>query len=373
MITRLQISNFQSLVNVDIALGPYVALVGSSDTGKSAVLRALRALLENWQGDAFIRYGEKACTVAVTLDDGTVVEWMKKRAVKDRGESGVYTVTRPDGTSERFEKTGSSPPEAVASLLRVTIDVADQKFTPGVMSQLDPPFLLSAAPRRRAEIFGAFDGSNIVLAAETILRRAQRTAQDDVKAAEREVERLDGALLPYEALPAALEALEAAESLAEALGARSARRDAAVALAAGLRAAQRAAERSAAEAQAWTLPPGLPSVDDLAARAERLAGERSLIARLGAAREGAQQAERTLAALPDLSEPVEALSRRFEHLASVRMAVTALTALYADRAALEVRIEDVSRETHAAQEELAACAGAPCPECGRPLEIEALA
>ena len=120
--------------------------------------------------------------------------------------------------------------------------------------------------------------------------------------------------------------------------------------------------------ESWTMPPGLPSLDVIEARASRIAVARGLAAGIEAAQAGAALARRTIAALPDLGEAVEAISRRFEHLATLRMTVTALGTLATDRVAHEAAVAHYAAAAHAGQEALAGLQGAPCPECGRPLE-----
>ena len=72
-IRHLIIENFQSHAHTEIELAPSLTvLVGESDTGKSAVIRALRWLLLNEpRGREFIRAGTTECRVTAILYDGT--------------------------------------------------------------------------------------------------------------------------------------------------------------------------------------------------------------------------------------------------------------------------------------------------------------
>ncbi|MCL6636233.1 MAG: ATP-binding protein, partial [Peptococcaceae bacterium] len=66
--------NFQSHRYTELVLAPTMTvLIGESDQGKSAVVRALRWLLYNRpQGADFMRVGADYCRVAAEFDDGLV-------------------------------------------------------------------------------------------------------------------------------------------------------------------------------------------------------------------------------------------------------------------------------------------------------------
>lgn len=70
MIESLIIQNFQTHAKTRIDLDPGITcIVGTSDIGKSAVIRALRWVCTNTPGgDAFIRHGAKGCTVKLIVD-----------------------------------------------------------------------------------------------------------------------------------------------------------------------------------------------------------------------------------------------------------------------------------------------------------------
>jgi len=88
MIEKLRIRNFQKhddlLVKFDERI---TTIVGPSDAGKSAILRALRwVLLNQPDGDAFIRDGQKEVTVALRVDGHTI----KRR----RGKANEYVLDK---------------------------------------------------------------------------------------------------------------------------------------------------------------------------------------------------------------------------------------------------------------------------------------
>ncbi|MDR1270904.1 MAG: hypothetical protein LBK82_15420 [Planctomycetaceae bacterium] len=68
MFTRLRLHNFQNHRNLEIPLSQITTIVGESDSGKSAIVRALQWLcLNSLQGDSFITHGKKKCFVQLDI------------------------------------------------------------------------------------------------------------------------------------------------------------------------------------------------------------------------------------------------------------------------------------------------------------------
>lgn len=114
MIEKLRIRNFQKhgdlLVKFDERI---TTIVGPSDAGKSAILRALRwVLLNQPDGDAFIRDGQKEVSVVLRVDGHTV----KRR----RGKANEYVLDKKSLVS--FGR--GNVPDLVA---RIT-NVSDENF-----------------------------------------------------------------------------------------------------------------------------------------------------------------------------------------------------------------------------------------------------
>lgn len=102
---RVRVENFQSLASVEIELTGLTAVVGPSDRGKSALVRAISAALFNLPGEYFVRTGTESATVTVgwlkgSAGDGHVVIWEKG------GGKNQFTI---DGAE--YSKVGSKAPE----------------------------------------------------------------------------------------------------------------------------------------------------------------------------------------------------------------------------------------------------------------------
>lgn len=123
MISKLILRNFQRWKKAEFDLGPITTIVGPTDSGKSAIVRALRLVLLNQpQGDFFIRHGASKCSVAIEVD-GRVVK-------RKRGGTNSYLMD-----DQVFKAFGTSVPETISKFL----NVSKLNF----QGQFDPNFWIS--------------------------------------------------------------------------------------------------------------------------------------------------------------------------------------------------------------------------------------
>lgn len=153
--------NFQSHENTVLDLSPGVnVIVGASDQGKSAIIRAIRWLFFNEpRGSDFVRVGSSGpCRVTAELDDGTVIT--RERS----GSRNVYELRRPSGEVCHFEGFGTDIPVEIIEahgMRKVSLD--DQlDVALNLSSQLDPPFLLTQPGSARAKAIGRISGVHVL-------------------------------------------------------------------------------------------------------------------------------------------------------------------------------------------------------------------
>lgn len=82
MIEKLSIQNFQAHNKTTISFDPAITcIIGPSDSGKSAIIRALRWVCTNQPGGtSFIKHGEKGCSVKLIIGGKTIT---RKRSAND--------------------------------------------------------------------------------------------------------------------------------------------------------------------------------------------------------------------------------------------------------------------------------------------------
>jgi DNA repair ATPase RecN len=198
MIEQLRIKDFQSIEDLDIACGPITVIYGESDTGKSAVVRALYALAFNSYPKGHVRDGAKASEVQVTVDGVQVEAW------KGSGENS-YMVHREDGLSEQWAKVGADVPAEVTEALGWRVLELDDgsRFAPNFHMQFEPPFLLTDSPSRRAKVLGTLTNVATLYAA---IKEANSWERREKQRGDTQQEIVDQAIERIEPLETVIEA-----------------------------------------------------------------------------------------------------------------------------------------------------------------------
>ncbi len=135
MVERLYIKNFQSHKETDIQFLPGVnVIIGSTDSGKSAIMRALKMAVLNKPAGADMRshWGGET-SVLVEFAEGNVVERVK-------GTQEIYRLNEME-----FKAFRTDIPEEIKD----AVNISEQNF----QGQLDSPFLLSNTSGEVASFF----------------------------------------------------------------------------------------------------------------------------------------------------------------------------------------------------------------------------
>ena len=141
---KFVIKNFQSIEDATIRLDQFTSITGATDRGKSATVRAIRAVLYNDWSPSYLRLGAKECTIQCYLPepypDGIVYFELIKGAKKNQ-----YNIHYEDGTTKEFPKVGVDTPQEIKDLGFAPIQsTRDEKFNLNIQSQLEGLFLLTA-------------------------------------------------------------------------------------------------------------------------------------------------------------------------------------------------------------------------------------
>lgn len=213
-ITALLIENFQSHVLSDFRFGPGLnVILGQSDTGKSAAIRALRwALYNEPRGTDYVRHGASVCRVQITFSDG--VEIVREVHQTARTPRHKYLVRTPGEAERIFEGFGADVPPDVSrahGMPQVFLD-KDRGVTLNLGSQLEGPFLLSDTGSNRARAIGRILGVHVVDAAIRASSRDLKAISREQGRLEKDVEEYDQQLSEFAELNQQEEALAQAES-----------------------------------------------------------------------------------------------------------------------------------------------------------------
>jgi DNA repair protein SbcC/Rad50 len=205
---KLIIENFQShhYTEIDFSDGLNV-FVGPSDSGKSAILRALRWVLFNIpRGSEFIRTGAKECRVSLIFADGTEVIRLRSSSVNR------YILRKPDGTEQIFEGFGNTVPQEVTDVHRIQPVKLDQKeMLVHFGTQLESPFLLFESSQTKAKTIGRISGAHLIDNALKKTNGDRLALNSEIRRLEEEREKLEEKLKPYGNLDQLESDLETAE------------------------------------------------------------------------------------------------------------------------------------------------------------------
>ncbi len=128
--------NFQAWGEFDLDVTGLTVLTGPSDTGKSALMRALRGLFYNDLSEAYIREGSSGLELTVDWDGDTI---KVTRAVE---ESTKYEITKQGEAPKKFAKLASRRPEELRAFGVNDIRIGDTTLDPIFAIQNDTQFLL---------------------------------------------------------------------------------------------------------------------------------------------------------------------------------------------------------------------------------------
>ena len=226
-IQRVLIENFQSHARTELTFSPGLnVIIGPSDHGKSAVLRAIRwALYNEPRGTEFVRHGARECRVTVTMSDGAEV--VREVLLTKSGGSGRsrYIVRMPGEEPQVFEGFGSQVPLEVLrahGMPQVQLDT-DKRVLLNLGTQLEGPFLMAESGSFRARALGRLLGVHVVDAAVRNTQKDLRTARSDVARLEERLQQYDDELKQFADIPEQEARLAQAEALLNQADAQSRR------------------------------------------------------------------------------------------------------------------------------------------------------
>jgi len=147
---NLKIENFQSISKGELPIKDFTVLVGKTNRGKSAILRALRTVLLNEWNSGFIKSGTKETKVEFEICEKT--EYLKSilpaldiEKIKVSKPSNEYEIQLNTGEIQKFPKVGKNTPERMEALnLSGITTEREDLFNLNFQSQLEPLFLITS-------------------------------------------------------------------------------------------------------------------------------------------------------------------------------------------------------------------------------------
>ena len=210
-IKKVILENFQSHKYTEIEFDQYLnVIVGPSDHGKTAIIRALKwALFNEPSGDFFIREGEKECSVTVIFSDNTKVKRFRSKS------KNVYYLYDEKGKEMIFEGFGTTVPQEIidkTAIRKIILD-SSQSNSINISEQLEGPFLLSEKNATRANAIGRLVGVHIVDDALKDTLKDIRNLNMKKKNYEDVLEKLEKDLIEYDYLEELIKKVNKIENL----------------------------------------------------------------------------------------------------------------------------------------------------------------
>ena len=215
-IKSIELQNFQSHHSTHIEPAPpgqLTVITGPSDSGKTAIIRALKWLLYNQPAGAdFMRTGASMVRISVKFADGNIVT-RERTAATNR-----YKILQPGAEKpEVFEGFGATVPLEIQEITGVrTVKIADLDLMLNLSEQLDGPFLgqKSISSPARAKILGKLAGTEeIDVAGASVGKDLYRRGQDEKRLAA-EIEELAARIEEFAWIEELGEKIAALENLA---------------------------------------------------------------------------------------------------------------------------------------------------------------
>jgi DNA repair exonuclease SbcCD ATPase subunit len=206
-ITKLLIENFQDHKRAEISLESGInVIVGSSDVGKSAILRAINWVFHNLpKGDSYINKKADEARVTIWFSDGTVVS-----RVKGSKRNAVY-VHKADGTELEFEKIGHDlPSEALEALGNPPMDSEHGPIS--YADQMGKLFLVDLSPTDLPRTISELTGIDDFEKAAQLLGKRSRQAERQAKESQERLDQYAIDLQQYDGLDEKLEILAGLEN-----------------------------------------------------------------------------------------------------------------------------------------------------------------
>ena len=173
-IESIDVKNFQIWKEVSLKLEDFNVIKGSSNSGKSSLVRAMNMVLNNDWHKSWLRQDEIDTTVEIHFTDGTSIK-------RIRGSKNYVEIVS-SGDSNVWSGFGNTYPDEVQNFLSISEENCSYQF--------DQHFFLSLSPTKRALTFGSFSDLQKIDEINNLVQKKIRDGEKLLKSYELELERL---------------------------------------------------------------------------------------------------------------------------------------------------------------------------------------
>ena len=174
-IDSINVKNFQIWDDVELKFNDFNVIKGSSNSGKSSLVRAINMVLNNDWHKSWLRQDEIDATVEIKFTDGTSIK-------RIRGSKNSVEITI-EGNSNLWSGFGNTYPDVVKDFLSIGEENCSYQF--------DQHFFLSLSPTKRALTFGSFSDLQKIDEINNLVQKKIRDGEKLLKSYDLELGRLE--------------------------------------------------------------------------------------------------------------------------------------------------------------------------------------
>lgn len=199
----LTVKNFESWEDQKFDFHPGVNIfVGLSDTGKSAVLRAIRLAVKNKPSGEQYRsdFADKKATTEATIEftDGISVSRIRSNS------ENKYLLTE-NSKKQKFEAFSTGVPDEIAIAINLT--------ELNIQRQIELPFLLSQNPPDRGRFFNEIAGLDKIDSSQKYANSKVLEEGREIASCKKEIKRIEDELKELDFIPAFEQKIQAVSEL----------------------------------------------------------------------------------------------------------------------------------------------------------------
>jgi len=172
---KVQIKNFQSLEDVSFTVQGFTVLIGRSNLGKSATIRAIEGALFNSPVDAYVREGTQTLQVQLQSPEFDIL-WRKGGGHND------YIV---DGVS--YENVGRDVPDVIKKKGFRDLELNRNSLRIQISDQFHPLFLLDCSGADAAQAISDVDRIYEIQNAQEAVEKDRRQMRSEIKVREKDL------------------------------------------------------------------------------------------------------------------------------------------------------------------------------------------
>ncbi len=198
MAVHVRVQNFQSVEDATIAIDGLTVITGTNNSGKTAVMRAIRGVFTNAPAGPLVRHGCAHLTVVLTFDDGTIIVWEKGWEKPNRKGK---TVNRYTINGKQIATVGRGVPPEIEALGVREISAASDRVWPQIAAQMSGDLFLVDRPGSAvAEALSDVERVGKLTSALKASEKDRRSTVSELKVRRKDVTSHQGALDKYDGL-----------------------------------------------------------------------------------------------------------------------------------------------------------------------------